>query len=358
MAVSSMGAHIRLVEVTRKYGDYVANNDISLDIGDGEFFTIVGPSGCGKTTLLRMLVGMDKPTSGDIFLNGELMNNIPANQRPTCMVFQSLALFPHMTVGQNIEFSLRISGATPQFQRETALKYMEMLRLPESYYTRKITECSGGERQRIALARALAFDPKVLFFDEPLSAIDAQLRKILQKELKDIQRKTGKTFVYVTHSLEEAMLMSDRIAIMRKGVLEQVGTPDEIYNAPKNTFVAEFMGEVNLFPVLGQGGDTVVWKDRGQILAAPAAVPAGREMLLMVRPEALQPVRDESLPNRIPATVVNQYSLGSRVQYNLSADGKPLLMESLSEAGSELSGDVTVGWAPADSILLDPPARA
>lgn len=358
MVSRSTGAHIRLVEVTRKYVDYVANHEVSLHINGGEFFTIVGPSGCGKTTLLRMLVGLDKPTSGDIYINGVLVNNIPANQRPTCMVFQSLALFPHMTVGQNIEFPLRIAGATPIYRRDMARKYMELLRLPEHYYGKKIGECSGGERQRIALARALVFDPKVLFFDEPLSAIDAQLRKILQKELKDLQRKTGKTFVYVTHSLEEAMLMSDRIAIMRNGVLEQVGTPEEIYRSPKNTFVAEFMGEVNLLPVVGEADGRLLWKERGSRFVPPQPVEQGKEYLLMVRPESLQLVRENQLPNSLPAVVTNHYSLGSRVQYSLDASGKGLLMESLSEGGKPLAGPVIVGWAPQDSLLLDAPTRA
>jgi len=354
MASPSMGAHIRLRGVNRMYGEYMANNNVSFEIDNGEFFTIVGPSGCGKTTLLRMLVGMDKPTSGDIFLNGELINHIPANERPTCMVFQSLALFPHMTVGENIEFSLRISGATPRYRRTIALKYMEMLRLPETYYRKKITECSGGERQRIALARALAFDPKVLFFDEPLSAIDAQLRKILQKELKDIQRETGKTFVYVTHSLEEAMLMSDRIAIMRKGIVEQVGTPDEIYNEPKNTFVAEFMGEVNLFPVIAEGEHLVRWKEGATFFKTSQAVTKGEKFVLMVRPECIQEVQDNNLPNCLDVQVVNQYALGSRVQYNLQRDSKTLLMESLSDSSHALSGSLSVGWAPEDGILLPP----
>jgi spermidine/putrescine transport system ATP-binding protein len=334
------------------YGDYPANKNVSSEVDNGEFFTIVGPSGCGKTTLLRMLVGMDRPTSGDIFLNGELINHIPANDRPTCMVFQSLALFPHMTVGENIEFSLRIGGATPRYRKNIAAKYMDMLRLPESYYTKRITECSGGERQRIALARALAFDPKVLFFDEPLSAIDAQLRKILQKELKDIQRETGKTFVYVTHSLEEAMLMSDRIAIMRKGIVEQVGSPDEIYNNPKNTFVAEFMGEVNLFDVVATGGNRVFWKKGDAMFTTARTSEEGTKYTLMVRPECVQDARDTDLPNRLPVEVVNEYGLGSRVQYNLQGEHTTLLMESLSDGSGSLSGSLPVGWTPEDGILL------
>jgi spermidine/putrescine transport system ATP-binding protein len=184
---------------------------------EGEFFTIVGPSGSGKTTLVRILAGMESASSGDILLGGKRINDIPANRRPTCMVFQSLALFPHRTVGENIEFAMKIRGVDRPTRRSRALELMRQLRLPESYYSRSVQKCSGGERQRVALARALAFNPEILFFDEPLSAIDYKLRKTLEKELKDIHRETGKTFVYITHSLEEAMVMSDRIGVMRAG---------------------------------------------------------------------------------------------------------------------------------------------
>ena len=195
-----------------------------------------------------MLAGMEQPTIGDILLRGERINDLPANKRPTCMVFQSLALFPHRTVGENIEFSLKIRGRSRPSARRAPWRCWQ-LRLPENYYGKSVLKCSGGERQRVALARALAFDPEILFFDEPLSAIDYKLRKTLEKELKDIHRETGKTFVYITHSLEEAMVMSDRIGVMRAGKLVQVGTPNEIYSAPATNFVSEFMGDVNVIPV-------------------------------------------------------------------------------------------------------------
>ena len=216
---------LSLKAVRKMFGPQAAVDSIDLDIAEGEFFTIVGPSGSGKTTMLRMLAGMDTPTSGDILLRGERINDVPANKRPTCMVFQSLALFPHRTVGQNIEFPLKIRGEAPEKRKARALQLMDLLRLPQSYYGKNVLKCSGGERQRVALARALAYDPQILFFDEPLSAIDYKLRKTLEKELKDIHRETKKTFVYITHSLEEAMVMSDRIGVMRAGKLVQVGTP-------------------------------------------------------------------------------------------------------------------------------------
>ena len=223
---------LRMVSLTKQFGRLIAVNDVSLDIQEGEFFTIVGPSGSGKTTLLRMLGGLEKPTAGDIYLREERVNSVPANRRPTCMVFQSLALFNHKTVGQNIEFSLKMRGESRRARRERGLSLMKLVQLPEDFYDKSVTKCSGGERQRVALARALASDPDILFFDEPLSAIDYRLRKLLEVELKDLHRTTGKTFVYITHSLEEAMVMSDRIGIMQEGRLIQIGSPNEIYLQP------------------------------------------------------------------------------------------------------------------------------
>ncbi len=223
---------LQLVGVRKTFGSFAAVDGIDLDVVEGEFLTIVGPSGSGKTTLLRMLAGMEQPTDGNITLRGVRMNDVPPNRRPTCMVFQSLALFPHKTVGENIAFALKVRGLDAAARRQRALELMAMVRLPETYHDKNVMKCSGGERQRVALARALAYDPDVLFFDEPLSAIDYKLKKALEKELKDLHKETGKTFIYITHSLEEAMVMSDRIGIMRAGRLVQIGTPEEIYNRP------------------------------------------------------------------------------------------------------------------------------
>ena len=238
--------------LTKSFGNFSAVDGIDLDVAEGEFVTIVGPSGSGKTTLLRMLAGLETPTSGEIRIRGTTVNDVPANRRPTCLVFQSLALFPHQSVGENIGFPLKIKGVAAAERKARALELMRLLRLPESYFGKNVMQCSGGERQRVALARALAYDPEILFFDEPLSAIDYKLRKTLEKELKDIHRETHKTFIYITHSLEEAMVMSDRIGVMRAGKLVQVGTPNEIYTAPETKFVSEFMGDVNI--LRGEGG--------------------------------------------------------------------------------------------------------
>ena len=213
---------------------------------------------------------MEAPTSGDIILRGERINDIPANRRPTCMVFQSLALFPHKNVGNNIEFSLKIRGVAKEARKAKALELMRLLRLPDHYYGRAVNRISGGERQRVALARALAFEPEILFFDEPLSALDYKLRKTLEKELKDIHRETKKTFVYITHSLEEAMVMSDRIGVMRDGKLVQIGTPQEIYSSPNCKFVSEFIGDVNVLPVAVLASGRLKADHIAQEMVAPA----------------------------------------------------------------------------------------
>ncbi|MDH3475049.1 MAG: ABC transporter ATP-binding protein [Rhodospirillales bacterium] len=349
---------LRLDGITKKFGDFAALDGISLDIHDGEFLTVVGPSGSGKTTMIRLLVGMDSPTGGDIYLKGERVNDVPANKRPTCMVFQSLALFPHRTVGQNIEFPLKIRKVPPVERRARAMELIALLHLPAEYYDKNVMQCSGGEQQRVALARALAFDPEILFFDEPLSALDFRLRKMLEKELKDLHRQTGKTFVYITHSLEEAMVMSDRIAIMRVGRIEQIGTPDEIYNAPTNRFVAEFMGEVNLFHVRCAPDGRLEVPEIGVSLACPETVVADvAEATLMVRPEVIRFLGPgEKADCVLEGTVFNEYVLGSRVQYSVRVGGKTLSVERLREDRytGALDTGVVIGWNARDSRLLGP----
>ena len=352
----SNGSFLELVGITKKFGDFVAVSEIDLAIKEGEFFTLVGPSGSGKTTMIRMLVGMDQPTSGDMRLNGELLNGVPANKRPTCMVFQSLALFPHKSVGENIEFSLKIAGVDPARRRARANELLQQLRLPLDYYSKGVNQCSGGERQRIALARALAFDPKILFFDEPLSALDYRLRKTLEKELKDIHRETGKTFVYITHSLEEAMVMSDRIGIMRDGRIVQVGTPNEIYNHPRDKFVAQFMGEVNTIDVDDAGGDEVCSKADGAIYKVDRKPDGFKSGHLIIRPEIMKIGSAASkLPNKLQGVLFNDYALGSRVQYQVRAPNDvQWLVERLQDEpfDGKLNDTVDLGWRPEDSILV------
>jgi spermidine/putrescine transport system ATP-binding protein len=321
-------AALTLTGLTRVFDTLRAVDGVSVEIAEGEFFTIVGPSGSGKSTLVRLLAGLDQPTSGSLHLRGRDITRVPANRRPTAMVFQSLALFDHRSVGQNIEFAMKMKGVPPARRRERALELLRLVRLPESYYDRAVTQCSGGERQRVAVARALASEPEILFFDEPLSALDYRLRKTLEVELKELHQRTGRTFIYITHSLEEAMIMSDRIAIMRDGKFVQIGTPAEIYARPMNRFVAGFMGEVNTLAVAGG-----IFTDLDQ----PAPDAAGAYGVL--RPEALQ--MGDAGAVGFEAEVAQRLMLGSRTQYHVTKGDAKFIAE-----------------VPGGAPLLEPGARA
>jgi spermidine/putrescine transport system ATP-binding protein len=350
-------AILQLTSLIKRFGDFTAVDGVDLDIDEGEFFTIVGPSGSGKTTLLRMLAGLEQPSAGDILLRGRRINDIPANRRPTCMVFQSLALFPHRSVGENIEFALKLRGVSRPARKARALELLDQLRLPESHYAKGINQCSGGERQRVALARALAYDPEILFFDEPLSAIDYKLRKTLEKELKDVHRETGKTFVYITHSLEEAMVMSDRIGVMRAGKLVQVGSPNEIYTAPNSKFVSEFIGDVNVLPVtLGSDGKLACATLRTEF-AADRIPPGFHDGHLVVRPEYMRFLGQASeADNVLIGRLYNEYALGSRIQYQVRVGDQVFLVEKLRQQAYEGARDdeVMIGWNGRDSIVVGP----
>jgi spermidine/putrescine transport system ATP-binding protein len=346
-------AILRVAGLVKDFGGTVAVDRVDLDVQPGEFLTIVGPSGCGKTTLLRMLAGLEEPTAGDILLNGARINDLAANRRPTCMVFQSLALFPHRSVGENIAFPLKMRGVEPVIRNARALELMRLMRLPEAYFSRNVMKCSGGERQRVALARAFAYDPEILFFDEPLSALDYKLKKALEKELKDIHKETGKTFLYITHSLEEAMVMSDRIAVMNAGRIVQIGTPEDIYTRPVNRFVAEFMGEVNTFPVRRRAGD--VYEAVEMPGSFRVAAGGAGEGYIVVRPEFMRIIaRPDEAENCLEARLYNSYSLGSRMQYRLTAGKKALIVEQSRAAPASASADgkVLVGWGAADALFV------
>ncbi len=352
---------LRLEKVSKRFGTFSALHPIDLDIYAGEFLTIVGPSGSGKSTLIRLLVGMDEITEGKIWLRDKQIDQTPANDRPTCMVFQSLALFPHMSVGQNIEFPLKVRGENKHKRQQRVLELLELLRLPKDFYGKRISQCSGGEQQRVALARALAFDPEILFFDEPLSALDYRLRKTLEKELKDLHARTGKTFVYITHSLEEAMVMSDRIAIMKSGRFEQIAVADEIYSRPVSRFVAEFMGEVNLFDVEGTTRGGLRGNNIEIHLAGPAdefwdALSQDEHSVLMVRPEFVR-----FLPSGEPADFIvrgvlrAEYTLGSRMQYLVeAANGEHLTIENLREDRyrGAIGDSVVLGWDAKNTHMI------
>ncbi|MEI4485673.1 ABC transporter ATP-binding protein [Frigidibacter sp. MR17.14] len=344
---------LELAGLRKTFGSFDAVAGIDLKIREGEFVTIVGPSGSGKTTLLRMLAGLEAPSEGAILLRGRRINDMPSAERPTCLVFQSLALFPHKSVGENIEFPLKVKGVGRAERKARALELLRMVRLPESYYAKNVMRCSGGERQRVALARAFAYDPEVLFFDEPLSALDYKLKKILEKELKDLHRESGKTFVYITHSLEEAMVMSDRIGVMRAGRLVQIGTPEEIYARPADRFVAEFFGELNAVEIHRTASGWA--RADGAAVAICDAEVAGDRAAALIRPEMVRLVTPGAgADNVMGGTVVNDYSLGSRSQLQVRVGTDTWLVEVPRGAGVPKAGDaVMIGWDAADAMVRE-----
>ncbi|MBD9373813.1 ABC transporter ATP-binding protein [Rhizobium sp. ARZ01] len=277
--------------VTKKFGDFVAVDNLTLNIYNREFFALLGASGCGKSTLLRMLAGFERPTSGEIILDGQDIAAIPPYKRPVNMMFQSYALFPHMTVESNIAFGLRQDGMP---KPEIAARVAQMLKLVklEQFAKRKPQQLSGGQRQRVALARSLAKRPKVLLLDEPLGALDKKLREETQFELMDLQQELGLTFVVVTHDQEEAMTMADRIAVMSHGKVIQVATPAEIYEAPNSRFVADFIGDVNILEgkvkTTGNGRIEIADADFTVRAVSEAAPAAGADAAFVIRPEKLK----------------------------------------------------------------------
>ncbi|MBY2964085.1 ABC transporter ATP-binding protein [Rhizobium leguminosarum] len=283
---------ISIKNVTKRFGDFTAVDNLSLDIYHREFFALLGASGCGKSTLLRMLAGFEQPTSGEIVLDGTDMAGTPPYRRPVNMMFQSYALFPHMTVEKNIAFGLRQDGMAKDEMTDRVLQMLKLVKL-EQFASRKPNQLSGGQRQRVALARSLAKRPKVLLLDEPLGALDKKLREETQFELMDLQQNLGLTFVVVTHDQEEAMTMADRIAVMSHGKVVQVATPAEIYEAPNCRFVADFIGDVNIFDgkVASSGNGTVeISVDSGfSVRVAASETPsAGSAVGFAIRPEKMR----------------------------------------------------------------------
>ncbi|MEC8767049.1 MAG: ABC transporter ATP-binding protein, partial [Actinomycetota bacterium] len=240
-----MTAAVELKGITKKFGDVTAVDNVDLTIEDGEFFSLLGPSGCGKTTTLRMIAGLEFPTEGSLSIFGEEVGTLAPNKRSVNTVFQNYALFPHLTVLDNVGFGLKMQGVAKKETKERAMEMIELVQLA-GLETRKPSQMSGGQQQRVALARALVNQPKVLLLDEPLGALDLKLRQEMQLELKKLQRDVGISFVFVTHDQEEALTMSDRIAVMHEGKLLQVASPEEIYESPANRFVADFIGRTNL----------------------------------------------------------------------------------------------------------------
>ncbi len=292
-----MSTAIDIRNVVKRYGLTTALHGISLTIADNEFFTLLGPSGCGKTTLLRCIAGFEDVSEGDIQLFGQNIAGLEPNQRPVNTVFQQYALFPHMSVVDNVAFGLKMKGVGPEDRRRRAGKMLEMVHL-SAFADRMPAQLSGGQQQRVALARALAPEPKVLLLDEPLSALDLKLRQAMRVELKSLQEETGITFIFVTHDQEEALTMSDRIAVMSQGHVQQVGTARDIYEAPVNRFVADFIGETNLLDVTVEsvsGGQARVILPGGHVILCPTTGDGLGRHLVSIRPERLSIVADGDL---------------------------------------------------------------
>ena len=367
-------ADLRLVEVCKRFGEVTAVDGVSLDIANGQFFSLLGPSGCGKTTTLRMIGGFELPTSGQVLLRGRDISQDPPERRPVNMVFQSYALFPHLTVFENVAFGLRRrKTAAPEITRRVGAA-LDLVSLPD-FGKRKPDQLSGGQQQRVALARALVCEPEVLLLDEPLGALDLKLRRQLQVELKRVQLEVGITFVYVTHDQEEALALSDRIAVMNAGRVEQLGTPEELYDEPRTRFVAEFIGTTNLLggTLESADGDAAVVRLAdghaclARIPARDAGLAAGAPVDIAVRPESVtltpEPDTGAGADGGGPADglvgVIRQSAyLGTSVSHRVAVSDGPVITSVVprSQARLEPGDRVRVRWAASDARVLARPA--
>jgi spermidine/putrescine transport system ATP-binding protein len=350
-----MSGEIQLEELTKKFDEHVAVDKISLDMPAGEFFTLLGPSGCGKTTTLRMVAGFERPTSGRILLDGTDVARVPPHQRNVNTVFQSYALFPHLDVSKNVAFGLKYHKLDKQERAKRVGEALELVNLTE-FAGRKADQLSGGQQQRVALARALVLRPRVLLLDEPLGALDAKLRKNLQVELKSLQADLGITFVFVTHDQEEALTMSDRIAVMNKGRVEQAASPRAIYEEPDTVFVADFLGVSNLLGAEAVGpegaGCTVRIGDR-TFRCQQGAIDARGEVKVMIRPEriGIEP-HSASGEERLPGMVERSVFLGGSHEVHVRVLGGELLKATVANDGR--SPAVALDAGAAVSVHLPP----
>jgi spermidine/putrescine transport system ATP-binding protein len=362
-------ADVRLERVSKQFGDFTAVDDLSLTIREREFFSLLGPSGCGKTTTLRMIGGFEEVTSGTIYLGDSDITDLPPYKRPVNTVFQSYALFPHLTIFENIAFGLRRRKVPDGQIREQVRFMLELVELPD-FEQRRPHQLSGGQQQRIALARALVNNPRVLLLDEPLGALDLKLRKQMQVELKRIQNEIGITFIFVTHDQEEAMTMSDRIAVMRHGRIEQLGVPEELYERPTTRFVAGFLGVSNLLDAEVLGRDerfADLRLDNGAIVRAPtAALNGASRVQIGVRPEKLRvsavderSEAPDAESNVVEGTVLDASYIGVSTQYLIeTAEGHKLTvyaqnLETSGAAEAHPDGQrVRLTWRPQHTFVI------
>src|SRR5438067_3893157 len=348
-------ADVRLQGVTKRFDDVVAVDDLSLEIEQGSFFALLGPSGCGKTTTLRMIGGFEEPNAGTIFLGDRDVVGLPPYRRDVNTVFQSYALFPHLSIFENVAFGLRRKGVDRKNLRGRVLEMLHLVEL-EGMERRKPRQLSGGQQQRVALARALVCSPRVLLLDEPLGALDLKLRKQMQLFLKRIQHEIGITFVHVTHDQEEAMTMADRIVIMNGRRIEQLGTPTELYERPRTAFVAGFLGVSNLLEGTVAGDDRVKLAD-GTVVQVPRDLLGGRTgtVRIGVRPEKLRIGGGEA--NSLAGTVTESAYIGVSTQYILETPAGPITVYVQNDrtGGQVATGKrLTLGWSPDSTFVVDP----
>ena len=362
-ASTSARGDLILKNLTKSYGDFSAVDDLSLVVPKGSFFALLGPSGCGKTTTLRMVAGLEEPTSGSIFVGETDITDMKPYRRPVNTVFQNYALFPHLTIFENIAFGLRRRGITESEVKTAVDKVLNLIELPQ-LATRKPNQLSGGQQQRIAVARAIVNRPALLLLDEPLGALDLKLRRQMQIELKWIQTEIGITFVHVTHDQEEAMTMADTIAVMNKGKIEQMGTPEELYDSPKTAFVANFLGQSNLIPgeVSGNDGNNLIVDLFGTKVAVPKARSSahGSSVLVGIRPEKfrISPEGKNVSGNVLTGGKVSDVSyIGVSTQYQVEMPwGKELMVFEQNDDNEEMlrkGQPVTLSWEPLFTFALD-----
>ena len=339
---------VELDSVAKRYGETTALEDVSATVEDGEFFTLVGPSGCGKTTTLRLLAGFEEPTEGTVRFDGKSMTGVPPESRSIGLVFQSYALFPHMDVAENVAYGLKF--AEPPAGQSTAERVSELLELVGlgGFEDRDPTELSGGQQQRVALARALAPGPELLLLDEPMSALDARLRERLRREIKRIQRELGVTTIYVTHDQAEALAISDRLAVLSSGALEQVGKPEQLYRRPESRFVANFVGENNVFDgtIVDASDETMSVRVDGHAFDINADTDANGETTFCVRPGAFDPAMSQ---NQITGRVLDSEFLGETARVRLAWNDQTLVVSLPEPPEAET---LTVGFDPDDAWLI------
>jgi spermidine/putrescine transport system ATP-binding protein len=351
-----MEGEIRLEELTKRFDDVVAVDSIDLDMPPGEFFTMLGPSGCGKTTTLRMIAGFEQPTSGKILLDGTDVARVPPHKRSVNTVFQNYALFPHLDVAANVAFGLKYHRVTKEERRRKVRGILHLVQL-DGFEERKPAQLSGGQQQRVALARALVLTPRVLLLDEPLGALDARLRKDLQLELKAIQKDIGITFVFVTHDQEEALTMSDRMAVMNHGHVEQAGSPREVYEEPRTSFVAGFLGVSNLLDAEAgpDSGACSLKIGERTFRAEQGATQTRGAVKAMIRPERIElEPHDAPGDNRLPGLVERAVFLGGSHEVHLRILGGELLRATVANNGRPPGVELREGQA----VTLHLPASA